>query len=424
MAAFDEACSFVEMALTGAFRRHAVGELSAAADLGRALTRLRDGLGANALAAGGRTLSFDGFVRDFDRRARADGFHVLHDWDGKADRVNPDAIPVDVANYLIEVGAGGPPDPPVVAILLDYYLFNILCLLSLRIWDGGSADENLEGLGRLLDRLQGPDGSGHRFVSHAGTLILVATAHFELEERGYHALLEKVTTLDAAHRAKIALDHAGCLGCHLRFGFEATYGRDTIVMRNDNVADYPWLSFALSTLMDEYAAGRDPAVAEGLLNGLSPDALAFVKTPPFAERFAAHGEELVEHFETFRPSDGAYSPLSFFFNFSHNVVKGTVVDALLRGVPWATSLNDLLTALPREPQPQTNTDEHRHRPQTHAHEHKHGNDAKLSLGTTLMGYARRNPDRIGGRLMPVIVYDPRAGRQAFAIAMRKLRGVS
>jgi hypothetical protein len=38
-----------------------------------------------------------------------------------------------------------------------------------------------------------------------------------------------------------------------------------------------------------------------------------------------------------------------------------------------------------------------------------------------MGYARSSPDRIGGRLMPVIVYDPRAGRRAFAVAMRKLK---
>lgn len=398
MAAFGEACSLVETALGGAFRRQAAGELCAAPDLGRALARLRDGLRAHAVVAGARRISFDGFVRDFDRRTRADGFHVLHDWDGKADRVNADTIPVDVANYLIDVGGGGPPDPVVLAILLDYYLFNILCLLSLRIWDGGSADDNLERLGLLLDRLQGPDGSGHRFASHAGTLILIATAHFELEEWGYHSLLEKVTTLDAAHRAKIALDHAGCMGCHLRFGFEATYGRDTVVMRNDNVADYPWLSFALATLMDEYAATRDAGAAEGLLNGLSPDALAFVTTPPFAERFAAHREELIARFEAFRPVESAYSPLSFFFNFSHNVVKGTVVDALLRGAPWTVRLNDLLTA---------------------------GGDAaaQTSLATTLMGHARRHPDRIGGRLMPVIVYDPLAGRQAFAVALRKLRGV-
>ena len=38
-----------------------------------------------------------------------------------------------------------------------------------------------------------------------------------------------------------------------------------------------------------------------------------------------------------------------------------------------------------------------------------------------MGYARRNPDRIRGRLMPVIVYDPATGREAFTAAMRKMR---
>jgi hypothetical protein len=400
MTAFGEACALVETALAGRFRRQAVGELTASPDLGRALTRLREGLGAHVLAAGGRKVSFDGFVADFDRRTRADGFHVLHDWDGKSDRVNSDTIPVDVLNYLIAMGGGGPPDSAVVAILLDYYLFNILCLLSLRIWDAGGADDNLERLGGLLERLQGSEGSGHRFASHSGTLILIATAHFELEERGYGTLLEKVMTLNPAHRATIALDHAGSVGCHLRFGYEATYGRDTVLMRNDNVADYPWLAFALATLIDEYAAGRDDAVAAGLFNGLSPDPLAFVNTPPFAERFAAHREELVERFEAFRPTDGAYSPLSLFFNFSHNVVKGTVVDALLRGVPWTVSLNDLLTAAPRGgPEAQ----------------------AKLSLATTLMGYARRSPDSIGGRLTPAIVYDPRAGRQAFAVAMRKLR---
>ena len=38
-----------------------------------------------------------------------------------------------------------------------------------------------------------------------------------------------------------------------------------------------------------------------------------------------------------------------------------------------------------------------------------------------MGYARANPDRIRGRLMPVIVYDPSTGRQAFSVTMRKIR---
>jgi hypothetical protein len=205
------------------------------------------------------------------------------------------------------------------------------------------------------------------------------------------------------------------MGCHLRFGFEATYGRDTLVMRNDNVADYPWLCFALATLMQEYSRRKaegiedaDDAIAEGILNGLSADARAFVGDPPaalatceheratFRERFHAYRDDLLATFERYRPSAHAFSPLSFFFNFSHNVLKGTVVDALLRGEAWAVTLNDLLTA---------NGDRR----------------AKEALATTLMGYARSNPDRINGRLTPVIVYDPDSGREAFAITMRKLR---
>jgi hypothetical protein len=107
---------------------------------------------------------------------------------------------------------------------------------------------------------------------------------------------------------------------------------------------------------------------------------------------------LIEEFEPYRPSDSAYSPLSFFFNFSHNVLKGTVVDALLQGRAWPLSLNDLLTALPRE-----------------------ASAPKEALARTLMQYAQSAPDRIRGRLMPVIVYDPGAGRQAFGVTMRKIK---
>jgi len=38
-----------------------------------------------------------------------------------------------------------------------------------------------------------------------------------------------------------------------------------------------------------------------------------------------------------------------------------------------------------------------------------------------MGYARANPQRIRGRPMPVIVYDPGAGRRAYSVTMQKLR---
>jgi hypothetical protein len=83
------------------------------------------------------------------------------------------------------------------------------------------------------------------------------------------------------------------------------------------------------------------------------------------------------------------------------VVKGEVVDALFRAEPWGLSLNDLLNGEPRD---------------------EPAGASRADLATTLMGHARRNPNRIRGRLMPVIVYDPNAGKQAYSIAIEKLGG--
>ena len=69
-------------------------------------------------------------------------------------------------------------------------------------------------------------------------------------------------------------------------------------------------------------------------------------------------------------------------------LKGTVVDALLRGRPWPLTFDDMLTARSRDAAEAT---------------------LKQELAATLMGYARANPDTIRGRPMPVIVYDPSAG---------------
>ena len=412
---FDAGCSLLESALTGPARREIVAEVAAAKDFGRALVRLRDHMRANVWPAAAQRIDLERIVSTFDHTTRQDGFHVLHDWDGKADRVNEDTIPVDVLTYLIERRGGQAADPRALAILVDYHFFHILALFSLRIWDEGDADANLDRVNRLLTALQGPEGSGQRFVANAETLLLIATSHFELRERGYDTLLARVRTLNAGHRTAIALGHAPSMGCHLRFGFEATYRRDTLVMRRDNLADYPWLCFALATLMQEYSrrkAGGVPdegdTIAEAILNGVSPDARAFVGDPPpvlsssereraaFRERFLGYRADLLGTFERFRPSERHFSPLSFFFNFSHNVLKGTVIDALLRGQPWMLTFNDLLTA--------------------------NGEGAqKERLATTLMGYARASPDTINGRPTPVIVYDPESGREGFGVTMRKLR---
>lgn len=418
---FDEACDLLQSVLSGPARADIASDCCEAPSLGRALLRLREWMRANAFDTAGHRFAIERMVNAYDRATRQEGFHVLNDWDGKSDRVNENSIPIDVLDYVVGLRGDDPPDRKVAAILLDYYFVHVLELMSLRLWDGGAdADAGLDRIAVLLEHLQGPSGSGQMFVNDAETLMLMATSHFELHEHGYRLLLDRVRTLNDAHQVHVALGHAASMGSHLRFGFEASYARDTIFMRDDNVADYPWLCYALLVLIREYAGVRErqscgiapESIVEAILNGLSADARAFVGAPPgvlsgfegdraeFAERFHAHKAELLVAFEPFRPAEHVYSPLSFFFNFSHNVRKGTVVDALLRGEPWRVAFNELLTALPRE---------------------EAVSASKELLATTLMTYARLNPDRIRGRLMPVIVYDPAAGRQAFGTTMRRLR---
>ncbi|MEZ5284242.1 MAG: hypothetical protein R2712_05410 [Vicinamibacterales bacterium] len=417
---FDEVCDALADALGGPFRAEVVEQLSAARTLGDALTRLREAMRSDVWAFGTASLTLARAVRAYDRLTRDEGFHALHDWDGVAAHVNPDTIPVDVLTFLIGQRGTDAFDRVVPAVLIDYYFMHVLSLLSLRVWDEGDADANLVRVGALLDLLQGRGGSGQRFCSDAATLLLIATAHYEREEWGYDLLLSRVRGLNAAHRAAIALGHGAAMGCHLRFGFEATYGRDTSLMRNDNVADYPWLCFALATLMDEYhrlrEAGADVEargpVVESMLNGLTADARAFVGAGPsslaaheverarFRERFLAYRDDILPEFERWQPRPDRYSALSFFFNFSHNVVKGQVVDTLLWSAPWPVGLNDLFTGEPRE---------------------EAGERSRAKLATTLMAYARTNPHKIRGRLMPVIVYDPETGYRAYRLTLRRLR---
>jgi hypothetical protein len=416
---FDQACASIERAIEGPIRQRILDAVTTSSDFGRSLAALRDCLRAHAFKTGAEAISFARLAKAYDSRTRADFFHVLHDWDGKAEQVNRDTIVVDVLNFLFDHHAGHSPRA-VLSILLDYYFFYLLALLSMRVWDEGQPEENFGRLARALEALQGPGGSGHRFVSNAETLMLVATSHYEPDQRGYDLLLERARALGSPSILNVALGHAQCMGCHLRFGFEATYGRDASFMRADNSADYPWLCFALAALMREYArlhdAGIESAtrdtVVEALLNGLTADAGPLVGEPQaflatcesdraeFRERFHDYRDTLVAAFERLRPSEAAYSPLSFFFNFSQNVLKGVVIDALLWGEPWSLSLNDLLTGVPRDDR---------------------DGAAKRKLATSLMNYARKRPDRIRGKLMPAVVYDPQLGARAFVKTMSELQ---
>ncbi len=417
---FDGICLLLEKALGGTARQEILADAFRSGNAAKSLARLRAGMRSHRFRSATGQLDLERAIRNFNSRTEKDGFHVLHDWDGKAEVFNKEIIPVEVVSYFMSTPVSGHAGQTPLAVLLDYYFMYILALLSLRVWDEGDADQNLDRLDRLLGNLQGRNGSGQRFVENAETLIVVATSHFEYEEAAYDRLLEKVRTLNQAHQVKLALVHAGILGSHLRFGLEASYGKDIGAMRADNVPDYPWLCFAVSTLTRAYSHMHDAdihgvereKVVEGILNGLSPDARAFVAKPPAslaryegersecAERLGRYRQELIEEFKRQRPSPQVYSPISFFFNFPHNLVKGMVVDALARGKPWDLALNDLLTGIPRD---------------------EEKGAARTALARTLMGYARSSPDTIRGRPLPAVVYDPRAGLRDFVKTIRIIK---
>src|SRR5262249_19792396 len=138
-------------------------------------------------------------------------------------------------------------------------------------------------------------------------------------------------------------------------------------------------------------------LCEAILNGLSSDPEFFIDTRParpssceadgtaIRDRLMGNKVDLFETFEQYRPSESNYSSFFLFFNFSHNLLKGMVIDVLLWGETCPLMLNDLLSGVCGEISPSA---------------------ARITLARALMGYARLNPHRIRGRLMPVIVYDP------------------
>ena len=419
---FAEAYASIEGALSGETRRRILDGVLKAKTFDRAVLYLRDGMRAHAFESSGAPLFAGRWVKAFDQLTRKDGFHALHDWDGKADRFNDDIIPVEVANFAERMIR--PVDHAkgriALALLLDYYFVHLLGLLALRAWDDGDANANLDAVTRLLADLQGPEGSGQIFARDAEGLIIIATSHFEPDVTAYDRLLANVRLLNPDHRLKLAIAHAAILGCHLRFGLEVTCAGDVKALRDDNVPDYPWLCEAVATLLEAYVAVKERGdaearlwISEAILLGLMPDAEALLGSNPpeslaplddrrarIREIFADHRTDLLQDFEAHRPGPNSYSPLSFTFNFPHNLVKGVVVDAAFRGAPWPLALDDLVTAFPKLPELDL---------------------ARRSLATKLMGYALASPDTIRGRPHPAIVCDPAAGVRAFEKALDGLR---
>jgi hypothetical protein len=418
---FDEACQILEEALRGQTRAEILDHLCSAKTFTDALAKLRSAIRAHTFKTRGGQLHLGKIVSAFDAKTKQDGFTVLIDWDGKANRWVDEMIPVDVLDYFVRGVDSvriGERERTSLSILLDYYLLYIVALLAMRVGDEGHTPDNVGRVTGLIADIQGPNGSGQINVDDTGTLILVATAHFEPDATAYERLIGRIRTQwSEAQQLTWARTQAAVLASHLRHGFQDLYVRDLGLMRADNGPDYPCLCISLLTLMRAYARMHDEGthgierdrVVEGILNGLTPDPRAYIAKPPaplqnytadqgeFSMLFVKYHQDLFQEFAAHRPTDQSYSPIAFSFNFPHNLLKGIVVDALFKGEPSTVSMNRLLSAFPK------------------------GQNGRETLTRTLMGYARRVPDKIGGRPVPVIYYDPSLALRTYVKTLTTLR---
>jgi len=414
---WEEACGRIEEILEGPARGEILHEALGTGDLIEALRRLRLGLRSHVFRTRGGRLALDRIVGELDRKTQEEGFHVLLEWDHASHRFIPESIAVLMLDfYARNVPAGGH-SRAALAILLDYYFLYLLALLVIRAWDGEDVGAKLDRVERMLGHLQGPQGSGRRFVDDAGTLLLIAISGYEPDDLAYSRFLEKVWAQDHRQRVRVARVGAPLLGAHLRWGFPALYDRDLTRMRDDNFVDYPWLFFSVATLMDEYArmteAGEGGAdrdrISEALLNGLTPDPWAFAGQAPaypadhgaryaaFREVFDRYRGELLLEWASYRPRKDTYTPIAFRCNFPHNALIAMVVLGLL-GDPAPNLPVDALFTGGEEPR-----------------------GPKRALAIALTRYAASNPERRGKRRVMMIAYDPLVGLRSHSRALAALR---
>jgi hypothetical protein len=407
-------CDTLETLLAGSGRAEIVGRVVRGGRLDVALRRLRSSMSEHGFE--GLPVDFADRVRRLDQRTRRDGFRVLHSWDHGAHRFTDDLVPVLMVGYFERAVGDNPDTRTAVAILLDYYLLHLLALAAMRAWDAEDPGGALDRVTHLLALLQGPEGSGHHFVTDAETLLIYALSQFHPEEQAYDRVIERVAGLPMSHQVAFARVSAAVLGTHLRWGFWLMYERDIARMREDNVGDYPWLLYTVTTLLRAWAdLGDDPdrederrALAGSLLLGLAADPWAFGGAPPpalrpFAEMYAecrslleAHGAELVEELARHEPAKDAYAPLSLHFNFPHNALVAILTVALVEGRPQPLALDDLF-------------DE--------------GGDleAKEALALALTDFSRSSPERLGYRGALLVGYDPLTALRSYATAVNTLR---
>ena len=418
---FDAAAGDLEAVLRGAVRGEILDTLTSDAGPDGALARLRRAMHAHTFpaAAGEKAVSLRRVVDSLDARTRREGLHVLQGWDYVAHRFPDEIAPVMMLDYCARAGAAND-DRKSLAILLDQYFLALLSLLAVRAWDDGDANANLDRVTALLRDLGGPNGSGHRFIDDAETLLLLAVSYFHPEERGYDSIRERINTLDPAHQVRCALPCASIMASHLRWGLRFMYRRELGLMRKDNEVDYRWLLGSLLALMRAYARMHDDdvrgaereRVVEGLLNGLSADPWAFIEKAPaflrghqvehdeFRELLGARRAALLQEFESQRPGNSVYSPLAFATNFLSNTAVAMVVVALV-DEQTHPSLDSLLATERARSLPAGSVER---------------------LARELMAYSMAAADRSGEGAAPLIVVDPYDAVHCFSNVMRVMNG--
>ena len=419
-ATWGSARQTLEALLKGPTRQEILDHAFRSGDPDMAIETLRAGMRSHVLRTAQGPVQLQPVVRTLDSRTRRDGFHVLLEWDHAGHRFLEEEVPVLMLDYFKQRQNRKRPLRETLAILLDYYFLYVLAVLVLRAWDEGDPNQNLDRITGLLGELQGPRGSGHRFLDDWETLIFIAISHYEPDDLAYHRLLRQMWDLDEAHRVSLARVTAPVFGSHLRWGFPSLYNRDLVRMRDDNFSDYPWLFFSVMELMRGYARMRRQGTLEAerrelvgaLLSGLTPDPWMFVEKPlpsiaeyaadhaEFQELFVRYKDDLLEEFEAHRPTKGLYTPLGFHFNFLHNALIAMLVNGLL-GAPTP---NLGMSALWVSEQPGGAPE-----------------DSPEVMARLAMNYAAQNPERRSGRLVLMIAYDWSVALRSYSRTVGVLR---
>ena len=169
-----------------------------------------------------------------------------------------------------------------VRIALDAELAIFLSLLSLRIWDEGDPNQNLEEMGSLLDILEnGKGSSGHRFFKSPLALADYATAvpTPAEDDSSYIRFNEKVEKLRPEYQRQYYRKLLGDSGRHLRAFYTEVPQEPGVFLWNTgtedrNAVDLIGISTALRWLLNDIETGglnetEKSKNLEAVLQGLS-----------------------------------------------------------------------------------------------------------------------------------------------------------